>query len=347
MVYLLTCMLHLQMTSPTYSILVIVLYMIRNEMLHFVHMRHQFLISKAHSRLPQARTVLITACPDELANEHDLRQFCAFVPGGIDRVWILRDTRTLNDMYEAREDACDKLEVAEAKVLHHSATAWRKKEKAYDLERKLKHKRKKDEEKHEEEDREDLELPPASLELLNELVPATARPTHRIGFLGLFGQKVDTIEWCRKEIGRLNVEIRDAREHIVKGKFLGSVFVRCNLQMGAHILAQAVSYHEVCFLPLPTFMPLTCSSQPLVMYDKWMEANPLDIVWRNLDDGALEMRSRFVLSWAATLGLIIAWGFPVGFIGVLSNLTELCAKVRWLGWVCRGGLEFSFAVINY
>ena len=71
------------------------------------------------------------------------------------------------------------------------------------------------------------------------------------------------------------------------------------------------------------------------MYDKWLEANPKDIVWANLDDGALEMKSRYLISWAATIGLIIAWAFPVGFIGTMSNVSELCVKVKWLEWVCR------------
>jgi hypothetical protein len=68
--------------------------------------------------------------------------------------------------------------------------------------------------------------------------------------------------------------------------------------------------------------------QPLMMYNKWMEANPKDIVWQNLDDGALEMRSRYVISWLATIGLIIAWSFPVAFIGTLSNLDDLCTKIQ-------------------
>lgn len=66
----------------------------------------------------------------------------------------------------------------------------------------------------------------------------------------------------------------------------------------------------------------------MMMYNKWMEANPKDIVWQNLDDGALEMRSRYVISWLATFGLIIAWAFPVAFIGTLSNLDDLCVKVQ-------------------
>ncbi|RDB24859.1 Uncharacterized protein RSN1 [Hypsizygus marmoreus] len=296
-VYLLTCF---------------VIFMIRREMVHFIHMRHQFLISKSHSRLAQARTVLITSVPDELANEHDLRTFASFVPGGVDRVWILRDHAALNSLFEARQDACLKLEAAEATILHQANKAWRKRGLAFC---KQQIRTPKDEEK-------DLDgrlpIPLPSSELLNDLVPPTRRPTHRTGFLGFVGTKVDTINWCKDEIAHLNVKIKEERANIVEGKFLGSAFIRCNLQMGAHVLAQCVSYHE-----------------PLRMYDKWMEANPKDIVWKNLDDGALEMRSRYVTSWLATIGLIISWAFPVAFIGTLSNLDDLCVKVHWLKWVCN------------
>ncbi|KAJ6594223.1 DUF221 family protein [Mycena capillaripes] len=261
-----------------YLLTFFVLYMIRREMLHFVDIRHKFLISKSHSRLAQARTVLITNVPDELANEHDLRLFASFVPGGIDRVWIYRDTKVLNKLFGRRLSACNKLEAAEAKVLKHATDAWRIKELAH---RKMQKKMKRDEERGDA----PLEFPTAPLrELLDELVPLDVRPKHRIGFLGLFGRKVETIPWCTEEISKLNREIGEVRQNIVKGK--------------------------------------------------WMETNPKDIVWDNLDDGALEMSWRYVTSWIATIGLIIVWGFPVTFIGTLSRIDTVCSKAHWLAWVC-------------
>lgn len=68
-----------------------------------------------------------------------------------------------------------------------------------------------------------------------------------------------------------------------------------------------------------------------------MEVNPKDIVWKNLDDGALEMKSRYLFSWVATAGLIIAWAFPVSFIGSLSNLSSLCEKVQYVVQYHAGG----------
>lgn len=232
--------------------------MVRREMLHFVHMRHQFLISVSHSRLAQARTVLITSVPNELANEHDLRTFASFVPGGVDKVWILRDHATLNALFEERQKACSKLEAAESKLLKKTTQTWRKREIAHRKQQKIKPK---DEEK---DDEGGLSVPLPSRELLDELVPVVSRPKHRTGFLGLFGTKVNTIDWCKvrgsyviprtveascwlqNEIAHLNIKIKEERANFVEGKFLGSAFIRCNLQMGAHVLAQCVSYHEVC-----------------------------------------------------------------------------------------------------
>ncbi|EEB99690.1 hypothetical protein MPER_00584, partial [Moniliophthora perniciosa FA553] len=102
---------------------------------------------------------------------------------------------------------------------------------------------------------------------LDELVPPAKRPRHKAGLLGMCGTEVDTIEWCAEEIGRLNREIDERRRSLSgKTKFLGSIFIRTNLQMGAHILAQCVSWHE-----------------PLRMVDKWMEVNSKGTM-SNVDD---------------------------------------------------------------
>ncbi|KAG9226508.1 hypothetical protein CCMSSC00406_0005825 [Pleurotus cornucopiae] len=299
----------------------IVVFMIRREMNHFVHMRHQFLLSESHSRLPQARTVLITAVPDELGDEHALRTFASFTPGGVDRVWLYRDTKALNKIFEERRKLCSKLEKAISKLLRKATETWRTQERVHKKDvklRKKQQKKMKDVEKDHNLLPHELERPPASFELLDELVPRGERPRHRVGLLGLIGRKVDTVDWCKEEISRLNIEIAEARSHVVNGKFLGSAFIRCRLQMGAHVLAQCVSFHE-----------------PNTMNNKWMEAHPKDIVWRNLDDGALEMKWRYVTSWVATVGLLIALSFPVAFVGTLSNVDNLCERVRWLSWVCR------------
>jgi calcium permeable stress-gated cation channel len=176
--------------------------MIYREMIHFVHMRHLFLISKSHSRLPQARTVLITNVPDDLADEHSLRQFASFVPGGIERIWFYRDTKELNHLFSERQDACAKLEKAASQLLRIATLEHRKRERA---QRKANKKGK----RAVREPERDLEskgsnateapLVPtsASTELMQDLVPATKRPMHKLGLMGCIGEKVDTIEHCK------------------------------------------------------------------------------------------------------------------------------------------------------
>lgn len=166
--------------------------MIRREMLHFLYMRHQFLISKSHSRLAQARTVLITPVPQELSNERDLRTFASFVPGGVERVWMYRDTGDLNKLFERRQECCQMLEIAESALLKTATLAWRAKQKSY---RKLQSKKLRDTEQLN--TTTELAPPIADRKFLNELVPKKLRPSHKTGFLGLINVKMDTIDWCK------------------------------------------------------------------------------------------------------------------------------------------------------
>lgn len=82
---------------------------------------------------------------------------------------------------------------------------------------------------------------------------------------------------------------------------------------------------------------------------KWIQVAPKDVVWDNIDvtnfffptfkdvcsflllvkqDGIYETRFRYVTSWLLNFGLIVAWFFPVSFVGLLSNVSELCEKVQ-------------------
>lgn len=167
--------------------------MIRWELQHFVEMRHEFLTSKSHSRLAQARTVLITSIPDELASERELRKFASFVPGGVDRVWLFRDTHAMNDLFEERQELCEQLEAAESEILQLAMVAWKKRERR----RKKAMKRLTGLNAAEKNATMELRDEPSRM-LLDELVPERKRPKHRVGWLkwvGL-GREVDTIEWC-------------------------------------------------------------------------------------------------------------------------------------------------------
>ncbi|KAH7339317.1 DUF221-domain-containing protein [Rhizoctonia solani] len=309
-----------------------VFYLIRRELLIFVHARHQFLISRSHAHLAQAKTVLITSMPDELCEEKALRQFCAFVPGGVNKVWIYRDQPELPKLYNDRLEICQQLEKAMVKYMRTVAKAWRKHNKAEETKANAQGKSGKDVEATQENSRIPDSYPLTRLstqgsrsQLLQPVEPDTRmamemvpRPMHRLGWVPFVGEKVDTFVWCKTEIARLNDEINQKRKGLAECKPHGSAFIQCNLQMGAHVLAQCVSYHE-----------------PLKMSQKWIEVSPDDIIWDNIDDGAYEVRSRYVLSWVLTFAVIAFWFIPTTFAGILSNVDQLCSKAEWLQWVCR------------
>jgi calcium permeable stress-gated cation channel len=192
-----------------YLLTFFVFYMIRREMLHFVHMRHQYLISKSHSRQARARTVLVTSIPEEFGEERNLRDFASFVPGGVERVWIYRDTETLNQKFEERQKACARLEKACSKLLRNATKSWDHRQTVHTKE--VKQLQKLQRKGKGEGDIEKLNLPQsafdpdplqpqeASIDFLKDLVPENQWPKHRIGKLHVIGigKKVNTIEYCK------------------------------------------------------------------------------------------------------------------------------------------------------
>lgn len=309
-----------------YILTFFVIWVIRRELATFVKLRHQFLISRSHSKLAQAKTVLITNLPDSVQTEQDLLKMLTFVPGGINRVWIYRQTGELPDLFDERNKICKKLEKAECQLLRDALKAKREEDQARrDAERQAKklaakaaEERKGSEETAAEAEQIQIDVEKNERNRVSLAFGKVVRPTHRLGRIPFHGQRVDTITWCKEEIARLTEQIDRTRKSLNKDKSHGAAFVQCNLQLGANILAQVI-----------------VSDEPLRMYDKWTDVAPDDIVWRNIDDSGYETRARYVTSWLAMIGLIVLWTFPVAFVGLLSNVSSLCAKVHWLAWICR------------
>lgn len=217
-----------------------------------------------------------------------------------------RNLKELPDIYDRRMTACAKLESAETSLLQ--AAAKLKAEKV----------------KKGEPQRADLESAPA-VEAAAIVVPKDQRPTHRLGFLGLWGKKVDSIDWAREEIQTCNKLLDEARqiikqedqvndveegghhggkgkdtERIVKGNGhehryppLNSAFITFHRQMAAHLAAQALLHHK-----------------PYAMGNKYTEVNPEDVIWDNLGMNPYEQKVRIALSYSATAALIIFWAIP-------------------------------------
>ncbi len=136
--------------------------------------------------------------------------------------------------------------------------------------------------------------------------------------LPLIGQKVDTIDYCRKELARLNVEIEQDQREPEKFPLLNSAFVQFNHQVAAHMACQAVSHHT-----------------PLHMAPRVVEISPDDVIWDNMSIRWWESYIRTGCVYVLIAGLIIGWAFPVTFTGLLSQVKYLTDNYRWLSWLAK------------
>lgn len=102
-----------------------------------------------------------------------------------------------------------------------------------------------------------------ALVLADQLVPRDKRPTYRIkpswapfglGFLGI-GQKVDTIEWARKEIAGCTEGLEKGRTKLQKDidtpgigtemyPPLNSAFIHFHQQIAAHMAVQVIPHNQ-------------------------------------------------------------------------------------------------------
>ena len=133
--------------------------------------------------------------------------------------------------------------------------------------------------------------------------------------LPLVGQKVDTINYCRKEVARLNLEIEEDQKEPERYPLMNSAFIQFNHQVAAHMACQAVSHHT-----------------PGQMAPRAVEISPDDVIWDNMSIRWWESYIRAGVAVAIAIGLIIGWAFPVTFTGLLSQVSYL-TKYSWLRWL--------------
>lgn len=132
----------------------------------------------------------------------------------------------------------------------------------------------------------------------------------------LMGKKVDTIDHCRKEVARLNLEIEIDQQNPEKFPLMNSAFIQFNHQVAAHMACQTVSHHV-----------------PKQMAPRIVEISPDDVIWDNMSIKWWERYLRTFGILALVAGMVIGWAFPVAFTGLLSQLTYLESTFPWLSWL--------------
>lgn len=277
-----------------------ILYMVARESIYYINLRQAFLLAPLYSNRISSRTVLFTAVPERYLSESKLRQVFG---KSVKTIWITCDTDKLDDLVDQRDKAFAKLEAGEIKLIK---LANKNRLKAI----------KKGE--HQEEDNANAATATGeSGSIAARWVPAKKRPTHKLGFLGLLGKKVDTIEWAREELQRLIPEVAEEQAKYKAGEYkpVGSVFIEFYEQAEAQAAFQSLAHHHA-----------------LHMSPRYIGINPNEIVWPALKINWWQRVVRNYLVKGFIAALIIFWAIPVAVVGIISNVQNL-EKVSFLTWI--------------
>lgn len=199
--------------------------MITRESIYFINLRQAYLMSPFYTSRISSRTVLFTSVPEDYMDERVLRKTLG---RSVKRVWFAQDIEDVEEKVGERDKVAMKLEAAETELI---VTANKN--------------RLKEEKKGARSSSNEGALEAGRGADISRYLDPKQRPTHKLK--PLIGKKVDTIDWCRTELGRLVPEVDNLQHDHMTGncKKLSSVFVEfetCSEAQGAY---QSLTHHKV------------------------------------------------------------------------------------------------------
>ncbi|PNX93352.1 putative membrane protein, partial [Trifolium pratense] len=133
------------------------------------------------------------------------------------------------------------------------------------------------------------------------------RPTMKTGCLGLWGRKVDAIEYYDQHIKELDKLMTLERQKIIKDpkSILPVAFLSFNSRWGASVCAQTQQ-----------------SKNPTLWLTDWAP-EPRDIYWRNLAIPFVSLTVRKLIITLSVFALVFFYMIPIAFVQSLANLDGL------------------------
>lgn len=273
------------------------------ELQNFVKTRQEWLVSQKHREKASATTILVTAIPQAFLNENKIRELYSCLPGGVKRVWLNRHLAQLLVDVNNRDSIARQLEAAELILiqrLHHRFRSASSSATVDELDNDEK------------------------VRLL--VTDRSLRPNHRLPlFPWLFsfpnwtflGLEVDTIDWCKAELSRMNPEIEEKQKNPDDHyQPMNSAFVQFHKQIAAHMAVQSVAHHTVN-----------------AMTPRYLEVSPHEVLWNNMQLKWWERYLWTALVLAVILAFTIFFAIPTAFIGTLSHITALVELLPWLSFL--------------
>ncbi|KAK0119810.1 hypothetical protein ONS95_011242 [Cadophora gregata] len=275
-----------------------VLFLVIRESIFYINLRQAFLLSPVYGNRISSRTVLFTSVPKPYLDVAKLRKVFG---DSVKNIWITGDTTLVDELVEERDKVAYKLEAAEVKLIK-LANAERLKAAKKGA---------------------NVEQPPIgdgdaeSGSLAARWIPTKKRPTHKLGKFGLFGQKVDSINWCRSRLEALIPEVEAAQAAYRAGETekVGGVFIEFVHQSDAQAAFQTLSHH-----------------QALHMSPRYIGVNPNEVFWKSLKISWSARLLRRIAVMGFITALIVFWAIPVAFVGLVSNIQYL-TNYSWLKWL--------------
>ncbi|KAI4717328.1 DUF221-domain-containing protein [Aureobasidium sp. EXF-10727] len=269
-----------------------VMIVITREIIYFISLRQSIITSVAYSSRMSSRTVMFTNVAEDYRKESALRELFT----GVSRVWIQPNTKALDKVVEERDKAVQKLETAENKLVQKFVKTHKKAEKKG------------------KEDKSTIDRESGRVEVDQKI-----RPTHRLGKIPFIGKKVDTIDWARPEIVRLNKQVDEELTKTRNADSIPAVFI----QFETLELAQAAHRQMSGTMQKVKGAKLT---------PKTVGVQPQDIIWKNLEKKNMVTRLIKIASTTFVVLMIIFWAIPVAFVGAISNVKTL-ETIPGLTWI--------------
>lgn len=276
------------------------LFMITRESIFYINLRQAYLLSPYYASRLSSRVVLFTSVPQDYLNEGKLR---AMLGNGVKRIWFPTETKDLEDQVSQRDKAAMKLEGAETKLIK---TANGNKLKA-------------DKKNGARSGSEEAAIGESG-SVAGRYIKPKERPTHKLGKFGLYGKKVDSIDWCRSELQKLipKVDEMQAQHRAGEAGKLNSVFVEFYTLSEAQAAYQSLTHHKI-----------------LQMAPRFAGINPGEVIWSNLNISPFSRVIRNIATISFVVALIIFWSIPVAFIGAISNVQSLVKIVPAFGFILK------------
>ncbi|KAG9154029.1 hypothetical protein Leryth_000539 [Lithospermum erythrorhizon] len=133
------------------------------------------------------------------------------------------------------------------------------------------------------------------------------RPTKKKGFLGLWGERVDSLDFYRQQIKDIDISLTMERQKILKDPkyILSAAFVSFKSRWGASVCAQTQQ-----------------SKIPTLWLTDWAP-EPRDVYWKNLAIPFVSLTIRKLVISLAVFALVFFYMIPIAFVQSLANLEGL------------------------